>query len=364
MGQIRKKRRQTIAGLKGTGRCPSKIRCPPDPSAVGKRTDECSSDDDCHGQLKCFTDGSRVNDQRLCVMPLFTSAGDEVHESFVQLLEVEQQLRRSLEQLHLKLVEVPADGNCLFSALAHQWFGNMNKHLDMRLLITDYLSKYDEFYSHFEDNSKKTFTDYITELRKPGTYGDHSSITAFSSKFKVAVRIYRPNGNHTLEECPGSVHNDVMIAYNEVNHYYSVVNIVDDRQENFLTLMQPSSQGLTPPIRPLVHSASEQCQIASFSIQRPSLDNDLMAETADGSHFTSALSNSFEDMTNMQQLEPNSNCGLNISFQSIPLGPSGGNGDPGPTTTYTTTGPLQQIQTSFGYQTNMERTSTGTGNVV
>ncbi|EFX63989.1 hypothetical protein DAPPUDRAFT_267277 [Daphnia pulex] len=196
-------------------------------------------------------------------------AGDESNESLVQLFEVEQQLRTSLEHLHLKLVEVPADGNCLFSALAHQWFGNMNKHLDMRLFITDYLAKYDEFYSLFEDTPKKTFSEYITELRKPGTYGDHPSIAAFSSKFKI----YRPNGSHTLVECSGNVHKDVMIAYNEVNHYCSlVVDIDDERQENFSTLMQPSSQGLTLPVRPLVHSASEQCQIlypATIPQQRP-----------------------------------------------------------------------------------------------
>jgi hypothetical protein len=47
-----------------------------------------------------------------------------------------------------------------------------------------------------------------------------------------------------------------MIAYNEVNHYYSVVDI-DKRQENFSTLMQPSSQGLTLPVRLLAHSASD-----------------------------------------------------------------------------------------------------------
>ncbi|EFX63988.1 hypothetical protein DAPPUDRAFT_118642 [Daphnia pulex] len=160
----------------------------------------------------------------------------------------------------------------------------------------------------------------FTELRKPGTYGDHPSIAAFSSKFKVAVKIYRPNGSHTLVECSGNVHKDVMIAYNEVNHYCSlVVDIDDERQENFSTLMQPSSQGLTLPVRPLVHSASEQCQIASFSIQLPSLNNDLMAGTADGSHYMSALSNSFENMTDMQQLGHSSNSGLDSSFTSIPV---------------------------------------------
>jgi hypothetical protein len=58
---------------------------------------------------------------------------------------------------------------------------------------------------------------------------------------------------------------------------------------------------------------------ASLSIQLPSLDNDLMAGTADGIHYMSALSNSFDDMTDMQQLGNISNCGLDSSFTSIPI---------------------------------------------
>jgi hypothetical protein len=37
----------------------------------------------------------------------------------------------------------------------------MNKHLDMRLLITDFLAKYDEFYSLFEDTSEKSLLNIV-----------------------------------------------------------------------------------------------------------------------------------------------------------------------------------------------------------
>jgi hypothetical protein len=43
--------------------------------------------------------------------------------------------------------------------------------------------------------------------------------------FQVSVKIFRPNGKHTVVEYPGSIKPAVKVEYNGFDHYYSVVDV-------------------------------------------------------------------------------------------------------------------------------------------
>ena len=116
----------------------------------------------------------------------------------------------------------PDLGNCLFNALSDQLHGHQNEHHNIRSKVIDYMREHAKYYKMFIDvhpgggtrrNPKRknvgaytapisvappspadidrVFQDHLDKMAKGGTYGDNMEITAFSSAFKVDVKIYQ-----------------------------------------------------------------------------------------------------------------------------------------------------------------------------
>lgn len=156
------------------------------------------------------------------------------------------------------MVTTRGDGNCLFSALAHQLFGNAissKKHEDetkkLRSAVVNHILLPENF-SLFEFalqervkeiKNEDSITDFTTEcklyvrhvLSRSGKFGGLESIKAVSDMYKVNVLVF--DGNDSCHIIRGSAKNynrTILIAYRLTNnatgeknrmHYDSISDI-------------------------------------------------------------------------------------------------------------------------------------------
>jgi hypothetical protein len=100
-------------------------------------------------------------------------------------------ISKQLAALHRDVVEVPADGDCLFHALAHQHGAGMTA-LDMRALLVEYIRAHKEDYSAFVEAPEGTSTDdpfesYCVSMGKNGTWGTALEVRAAADCFHVTI---------------------------------------------------------------------------------------------------------------------------------------------------------------------------------
>jgi len=80
-----------------------------------------------------------------------------------------------VENKHFISIPVPGDGSCLFYSLSYLMFGkNINHANDVQRLCCDHIIANSEYFSSFIQNL--TITEYVSNLRKTITYGDHIEI--------------------------------------------------------------------------------------------------------------------------------------------------------------------------------------------
>lgn len=94
----------------------------------------------------------------------------------------------------LTIVDMHADGNCLFRALSDQLFGDCgSRHAQIRSDICDFMEQNQEDFQVFlvlddedceEDEDAKDFDGYLTSMREDGEWGGNLELVA-------AARLYR-----------------------------------------------------------------------------------------------------------------------------------------------------------------------------
>ncbi len=92
-----------------------------------------------------------------------------------------------LEKIGLHLVEVEADGNCLFRALAHQSFCDEGKHKELRAECVRHLL---EHRNRFEIFCTSDFDAYCRRMEKDGTWAGELEIRAMEEVLDRVVLIY------------------------------------------------------------------------------------------------------------------------------------------------------------------------------
>ena len=75
-----------------------------------------------------------------------------------------------LKKFGLKVVEMDADGNCLFSSIADQVLGDDELRSRLRRETCDYMEENKELYKNFMENDNE-IDDYIKWLRGNGKWG-------------------------------------------------------------------------------------------------------------------------------------------------------------------------------------------------
>ncbi|EPY43767.1 hypothetical protein AGDE_00154 [Angomonas deanei] len=102
--------------------------------------------------------------------------------------EIEQgkaTLNARLKRLGKQITAQKQDGNCLFSALAHQLFGNSRLHRLVRSLVVAYMRENSRDYAALFEN----WPNYIVEMTKEGTWGDEVCVNAAARCFGVNIHL-------------------------------------------------------------------------------------------------------------------------------------------------------------------------------
>ncbi|KAK2448891.1 Cysteine proteinases superfamily protein [Trifolium repens] len=97
------------------------------------------------------------------------------------------QFRTQLDALGLRIVEVTADGNCFFRALADQLEGNEEEHRKYRSMVVKHILE--TFEPFIED--EVPFDEYFQTMDNDGTWAGHMEVQAASLVTHSNVCIHR-----------------------------------------------------------------------------------------------------------------------------------------------------------------------------
>ena len=130
---------------------------------------------------------------------------------------------------NFEIRKMPDDGNCLFSAFAHQVYGDDSLHAIMREKCCDYMELHSEKFSEFidTDNHYRDFAHYLDTMRTLRTWGDNLEITALSELYQRRVEVYAQQTTPRITFSDSVNYNNelppIRVSFKNGNHYNSVV---------------------------------------------------------------------------------------------------------------------------------------------
>ncbi|KAG7346102.1 OTU-like cysteine protease [Nitzschia inconspicua] len=168
-------------------------------------------------------------------------------------------LRRYLEEEGLELLEMNADGNCLFRSLSDQLCGDFgSKHRIIRESVCKFMEENKEDYEVFlvyedendhdqQDEDARDFEHYIEQMRSDGEWGGHLELTAAARLFRRNIRVYQANKTfYTIPyDGPKTRGTDMLVSFHDENHYNSVRDPRSPPSKDYLKklLAQMASSG-------------------------------------------------------------------------------------------------------------------------
>lgn len=98
--------------------------------------------------------------------------------------------RTQLDILGLKIIQVTADGNCFFRAVADQLEGNEEEHQKYRSMVVQYIVKNRETFEPFIEDDVP-FDEYCQSMETDGTWAGHMELQAASLVTHSNICIHR-----------------------------------------------------------------------------------------------------------------------------------------------------------------------------
>ena len=137
-----------------------------------------------------------------------------------------------MASIGLHVIEVEGDGNCLYRAVAHQFFLDESRHEEIRAEVTKHLQKHEDRFKPFIDGD---YDDYVNEQMESGTWGDDIEIKVIEEIYDRRVVIYdseevdshgvlQPMNTNFDEEGDASTVQPIILSYHGQMHYNSVFN--------------------------------------------------------------------------------------------------------------------------------------------
>lgn len=132
------------------------------------------------------------------------------------------EFRSQLDALGLKLIQVTADGNCFFRALADQLEGNEEEHNKYRDMVVQYILNHREDFEPFIEDDIP-FDEYCQSMKKDGIWAGHMELQAASLLTKKNICIHQLRSprwyiNNFSNHEASMIH----LCYHDGEHYDSV----------------------------------------------------------------------------------------------------------------------------------------------
>jgi OTU domain-containing protein 6 len=163
-----------------------------------------------------------------------------------------QQITQQLRPRHYKIQPIPADGNCLFRAIAAQCSTSTTilSYQDIRALCAQTMREHEEEFAPFCEYNDETdseitnYKEYVNAVQYSSHHwGGHLEIRALSMALQRPVHVYSSNTLHTngpliIDGCSSATTSDATVEpirlsyhlhyYALGEHYNQVVPAVDD----------------------------------------------------------------------------------------------------------------------------------------
>ena len=152
----------------------------------------------------------------------------------------ERQIERMCNRFGLRIVEVAADGNCLFRALSMGLYGTDAEHATVRKIVTGWMSKLRFYFEPFyvpSDNMGKSYDQYVKNMRRLGEWGDGFCLRAFARVYKERVFVIKDDkeayvfspslDDSFFDNLPVDIQNPIIVSFHG-NHY----NLVEETDTN------------------------------------------------------------------------------------------------------------------------------------
>ncbi|XP_047956988.1 OVARIAN TUMOR DOMAIN-containing deubiquitinating enzyme 7-like isoform X2 [Salvia hispanica] len=132
------------------------------------------------------------------------------------------ELREQLDVLNLKIIQVTADGNCFFRALADQLEGDEDQHEKYRGMVVEFIKENRESFEPFVED-EIPFDDYCQSMGEDGTWAGNMELQAASLVTHSNICIHRNMSPRWYIQNFGN-HDAPMIhlSYHDGEHYNSV----------------------------------------------------------------------------------------------------------------------------------------------
>jgi hypothetical protein len=129
-----------------------------------------------------------------------------------------------------ELCEIPADGNCLFSAIAAGIANDKTQHMLFRQKACDFLQDHrEDFENRIDWNGP--YEEYIRKMRESGTFGGEPELIALASCEQVIIRIHRLGSDPYEIDLGNTLDKKVIeLAHHIVEHHPPHYNLVIDRR--------------------------------------------------------------------------------------------------------------------------------------
>ena len=128
------------------------------------------------------------------------------------------------EDNKLKIVEVEADGHCLYRAIGHY----LNKsHEQVRSLAADFLTADADSFAPFLSEEDGTFEEYVSKVRSSADWGGELELRALSNGLKRRITIYNSSKTPILIGEEFSEAGEMKVSYHryyyDLGEHYNIV---------------------------------------------------------------------------------------------------------------------------------------------
>ncbi|KAA8531677.1 hypothetical protein F0562_006606 [Nyssa sinensis] len=132
------------------------------------------------------------------------------------------EFRAQLDALGLKIIQVTADGNCFFRAVADQLEGSEEEHDKYRSMVVQYILKNREMFEPFIEDDVP-FDEYCQSMEKDGTWAGHMELQAASLVTHSNICIHRNmSPRWYIRNFEDHEARMIHLSYHDGEHYNSV----------------------------------------------------------------------------------------------------------------------------------------------
>ncbi|KAH6760260.1 SEC-C motif-containing protein / OTU-like cysteine protease family protein [Perilla frutescens var. frutescens] len=132
------------------------------------------------------------------------------------------ELRAQLDVLGLKIIQVTADGNCFFRALADQLEGDEDQHEKYRSMVVGFIKNNREMFEPFVED-EVPFDEYCQSMGEDGTWAGHMELQAASLVTDSNICIHRHmSPRWYIQNFDKHEARMIHLSYHDGEHYNSV----------------------------------------------------------------------------------------------------------------------------------------------